>query len=598
MACRGILCYLSITVVLIMPCCAAAEDQAQKTSPTAIVPTNTESLQRAIDAAYLAGQKKIVISPGVYPMDDRLRLRNLSDFEIDATGVTFARAEPTKTGISFDGCTDVTLRGLTLRCDKAPHTQGTIEAIDPDGTWIDLRVDAGYPADYLNQKTTGYCFDRKTRQWKAGTFDYGIASTEPRDGGLVRLHLDGHLGRNNQMLPGDLMGFRGPGGSDIAVFGCAKMKIIGVTLLGGTGFCMHESGGEGANYYSYRLTYCPRPPGAITDPLIASNADAFHSSGIRHGPTLENCSFEGMCDDGVPIHGEYAMVASSGTKELIIAGPGDRNFFRNGDPVRLLDTGAGYVGEAKVINSQLAAGFHPAEPLKDKKFVRCHRFYQLTLDHDLPAKPGDRVSDPNANGSGFVVRHCTIRNHRARGMLIKADDGLIEDNRIEGSTIADLVISPEYYWNEADYSRHLVIRNNFFGRCGYAITGPWNQQAGAVTLASEAKKRGPGGYGHQQITIENNTFEEIDGVNLFINSAQNVLVEGNRFLRPQQQPTRRGADYMDPEALIYLSDCDDVRFERNTVSAAGAYSKHTVEAAPTATNVAGERGGVSPIPSH
>lgn len=563
-------------------------------SPAAgVVPADTASLQHQIEAAFRAGQKKLAIAPGTYPMTGRLQLRGLSNFEIDATGVTFSREDPAHTGINFDDCTNVTLRGLTLRCDRAPHTQGTILAIDPDGAWIDLRVDTGYAADYLN-KTTGYCFDPKTRQWKAGTFDYGIERTEPREGNVARLILDGKLDvKNSRMTPGDLMGFRGPGNTDIVLDGCARMKLIGLTLLGGSGFCVLEAGGEGDNYYSYKLTYCPTPPGATAPPLIASNADAFHSASVRHGPTLEDCSFEGMCDDGIPIHGAYSLVVAAGKREITIAGPNDQNFFRPGDALRLLDADAWVVGEAKVLGCELLGDFHPAEPIQEKPFSHSRKFVRLTLDRALAAQPGQRVSDPNANGSGFVIRRCTIRNHRARGLLIKADDGLIENNTIVGSTIADLVVSPEYYWNEADYSRKLVIRNNLFGRCGYATTGPWNQQAGALTIVSEAKSRGPAGYGHRHIVIEGNTFEDNDAVNVLINSAQDVLVKSNRFIRPGHELNLRGSDRkIDPGALIFVSDADDVRIEDNSVFDAGPYTTQLVETAPTATNVTGGRDGV------
>ena len=125
--------------------------------------------------------------------------------------------------------------------------------------------------------------------------------------------------------------------------GCEKINIDGLTILGGTGFCVHEDGGEGDSRYAYTLTYPPKPDGATAAPLIASNADAFHSGGVRRGPTLENCSFEGMCDDGIPIHGYYGLVVErqDAGKTLLMAGPWDRSFFRAGDPIRVLDSWRG-----------------------------------------------------------------------------------------------------------------------------------------------------------------------------------------------------------------------------------------------------------------
>ena len=578
--------YCLFALLLIVSQSAAAQ------SP--ITPDNPSSLQQGIDAAIHTNAKQITIPPGVYRLDATLQFSNLSDFKIIATGATLLRTQPTKQGLAFNHCRHVTLRGLTIQCETPPFTQGVIEAIDPAGAWIDLRVDAGYTA-YFNRATTGYVFDPKTRQWKPGCNDYGITSGDDRGNNLYRLHLDHALRAGDRpMVVGDLMAFRGPGAQDIYLGGCADMSITNVTIRNGSGFCVHEGGGDGDNHYSYKLTYGPVPSGGTAPPLIASNADAFHSGGMRHGPTLENCSFEGMCDDGIPIHGYYAMVVRKGpvtTADLDIICEGNRNFFMAGDPLRLFDKHGALVGEAIVVTTDSTGEpYSGAEP--DKHFKSARRVFHLKLDQPLVTEDGFRASDPHANGSGFVIRNCVIRNHRARGMLIKADDGLIENNTIDSSTICDLLIAPELYWNEACYSRNLIVRNNIFRHSGYATTGPWNAQAGTVTLEGEGSKMGVA-EGHQHIVFENNTFEDNDGVNLVIDGAQDVLVKDNRFVRPQQQANRRGADRkIDPESLIWLSNCRDVRFEGNTVVEPGPYEKSLIGAGANAVDITVREGGV------
>ena len=261
--------------------CLLALAASRPAAGSDITPGDPPSLRRGIDAAYQAGDKRLVIPPGVYRVDGTIELKNVKDFEIDAAGVTLVRADNNKRGVVFDRCENVTLRGLTIRCETVPFTQGRIERIDPDKAWIDLRVDAGYPAEYLKRQTTGYAFDRGTRQWKAGTYDYGVKSADDRGGGVVRLTLDNPLG--GDVAAGDLMAFRGPGEQDILVAGCKNVTLDGLTLLGGSGFCVHEDGGEGGSRYTYTLTYPPTPDGATAAPLIASNADAFHSGGVPHG---------------------------------------------------------------------------------------------------------------------------------------------------------------------------------------------------------------------------------------------------------------------------------------------------------------------------
>ena len=549
------------------------------------------ALPQALEVAVKSGVKKIIIAPGTYVVDTTLAFRSLTNVTIDATGVTLLRRQPTVRGLDFDRCHHVTLRGLKLQCAVPPFTQGRVEKLDDAGKWLELRVDAGYPTNYFGHKTTGYFFDPATQQWKPGTYDFGFDRADDLGGGLFRLH--GSLGRAPRACAvGDLMAFRGPGSADILVAGCSAMEISDVVIRHGSGFCIHEDGGEGGNRYSYAVTYGPKPPGATAEPLISANADAFHSSGVRHGPTLDGCRFEGMCDDGVPIHGSYALVLAATNADLIVT---HGRFFRAGDPLRLFDQRGALVGEATVVTNRPERGYQmPPLPKGDlpRVFGESRDFWRLTLDHPLPAATQFcRASDPNANGSGYVVRHCTIRNHRARGLLLKADHGLVEDNVIEGSTIAGIIIAPEYWWNEACYSRDVVVRRNTIRRCGEATNGSWDSRPGAVNIAGEGQEKGIA-YGHQRIVIEKNTFEDNAGVNLLVHGAQDVTVRDNRFVRPQQHATNHGRDHYDPSTLIWLAACNGVQLEDNRVYERGAFGTNLVGVTRTALNLVGVATGV------
>ena len=44
----------------------------------------------------------------------------------------------------------------------------------------------------------------------------------------------------------------------------------------------------------------------------ARSADAFHANGVPVGPTIEHSTFEGHNDDGIALHGSYALVVRGG----------------------------------------------------------------------------------------------------------------------------------------------------------------------------------------------------------------------------------------------------------------------------------------------
>jgi polygalacturonase len=122
--------------------------------------------------------------------------------------------------------------------------------------------------------------------------------------------------------------------------------------------------------------------------------------------------------------------------------------------------------------------------------------------------------------------------------------------------------------------------------------GPWTAQAGALSVTAERKAGAE--PGHRNLVIENNRFVENDGVNLLLQAVDGVVVKGNTFERPGQTATRRGSGRgVDPGALIWISDCRNVRFEGNKVTNAGAAMQTLVGVGPGTTNLAGKDSGVS-----
>lgn len=485
--------------------------------------------------------------------------------------------------MEFSRCRNIRLRGLSLRHDVPPFTQGRVVAVADHEKSVDVRIDEGYPG--IEGLAAGYVFDPTTRRIKAGSVDLGPEHVDRLEEGLYRLRYADRSG----VIAGDLMAFRGRGVTDLYLGGCSGMVIEDVTIRHGGGFCVHEEGGEGGNRYRYSVTYGPKPPGATAAPLLACNADAFHSSGVRKGPTLEGCLFEGMGDDGIPIHGSYSLIVESRPKSLIATD----GVLREGDPLRLFNPDGGLAGEAKVASIRRLGDFSVAGKSRFHGFedLARRRFVEVVTEPPLAAGFDWLASNPSALGSGFVIRNNVIRNHRARGILIKADDGVIEGNTIEGSTIAGIVLAPEPWWGEACYSRNVAIRNNTISRCGTASMGPWTAQAGVLSVTAESK---PGAEpGHRGIVIEDNRFVENEGVNLLLQAIDGALVKGNRFVRPDRSPSRRGsARQIDPGALIWVSGSRDVRFEGNKVTDAGAALTTGIGVGPGTTALVGRDTGL------
>ncbi|HZE95700.1 MAG TPA: hypothetical protein VE981_01620, partial [Planctomycetota bacterium] len=408
-------------------------------SVLAAVQDDSAALQHLLDEAVQTGRSRVEIPPGRYRLSEPLWLRGARDLEISARGVELVLVDPAKGGLKFTGCRNIRLTGLGLRHETPPFTQGRIAAIAADERSYDVRLDAGYPE--LVERPTGYVFEPRSRQIRAGSTDVTASRVERLGDGLFRLHFPRKSGASMHAVEvGDRMAFRGQVATDLYIGGSAGITVEDLTIRNGGGFCIHEDGGEGGNRYKATVTYGPKPAGAEEPPLLSCNADAFHSSGVRRGPTLDGCLFEGMGDDGVAIHGSYALLVEAREKSWVVTD----GVLREGDPLRLITPEGGLAGEARVVSVRGLKDYAPAGKSRFHGFADLSRFRfaEVTTEPGLPAGFDWQASNPAAAGSGYVVRHTVIRNHRARGLLLKADDGLVEGNTIDGSTTAGIVLAP------------------------------------------------------------------------------------------------------------------------------------------------------------
>ena len=548
-------------------------------------------IRNLILEAQAAGHRGVRIPPGTYRLSAEkeagacLHFEGLKDFEIDATGVTFLCVERRKITLFFEDCERVSLRGAVFRHDPVPFSQGSVTALDPDRKHLDIRVAKGYPENLDDEQFFfgGHgmmvnLFDPQTREFKRDSADVGFESLERLGPGVFRFHLANAWSEDFPIAVGDLVAWRGRLSADVFLNRCAEMRMEDLVFLSASGFCIHENGGAGGSYYRYAVRRGPIPDGAEEAPLLSANADAFHSSNVRRGPTLERCHFEYMDDDGIPIHGSYAMVLAAESGRLILAAR-SHDYLRAGDLLRIYDLRGADAGAAKVTQVRTLKDFTPPRlPPEDFRLYQdpgTLTYLDVDLEHAVPAEFSCLASNAGAQGNGFVIRDCVIRNHRARGMLIKAGDGLIENCLVEGSTMGGIVLSPEMtYWNEADYARGVVIRNTTIRDAGIWRQA-WNPMAGALTIAAfEHGRFVPVPGGHRGIRVEDCRFENNDGPNVVISSAEDVVLRNNTFVNAMRRAAPRGSRRgVEEGALIWVTESRDVRVEGSAVENPGPFRK-------------------------
>jgi len=569
--------------------------RARADMPHAVVgdPAAPAKLPAALLGAYEKGARDISITTGTYTLPafgkPSIELVGWKDAVIHANNVTIVFEELKHRPLHLLQCERVTFEGAVLRFAKPAFTQGRIKAMGKDakGIWLDWQVDAGYPTD-LDPST--FCLDvvdQSTRLLRVGTGDIGCVSCETSGSGLFRMH--GVNGRLGPATVNDWLFTRygGAGSSVVHLDGCSHCTIAKTTLQNAGFGAFLETNGEGANVCrECRVMPAPKPAGATEDELAGCGADGFHSVGTRIGPTIDRCSWEGVLhDDCIAIHGSLQQVIRAEGNKLMLV-QGNRGGFAVGEPVRISGSD-GFYGEFTCVGLRngrekaeyLELSLHrragrPPVTLSIKKnsgeafalndpvrisgkhgvygdftckeirtVTRDEGFLELTLDRPCEAPPDARASNPRRNGAGFKILNCTLGNCRSRGILVKADNGLIEGCTISGCGMSAISIGPEYFWAESDYSRHVTVRNNTL-RCN-EVSG---EATGAVFV------HGEGAIGNADITIAGNIFDRNYGQKaVYVEDTDGVAISGNRFIASPLPLANRPRTVLDFGATKHVS---------------------------------------------
>lgn len=487
------------------------------------------------------------IAPGTYLLPylpstrAHLSFPPLASTTLDFSGVTLVASNRTRAGLYIPSWTQSALVGLSLRYEQPPSNTARVTAVG--ALSVDVAVEAGHPTDDFDSGLLASCnvFSAATRLRKPLSFDVYVASVAPLAGGLFRLTV-ANRGQLAGVAPGDLLGCRVVYGEmTVTVDNCTESALRGVTLYGGPVFGILEAGGDANEYTDVTIALPAPPPGAATQPLLSTSADGLHSANARRGPRITRANFTGMDDDGIAIHGQFRLVtgADAATVTLVSLGPlrvGDHIFFYNTTfgPLPAV-AGPAFAPTPFVVTAFAAAPRSYVPPFNVSKTMPSQvlpgaQFVIVTLSPPPPAGVMFDCVAVNADavGAGFFIRDSTIANHRARGMLIKATDGIIANNSITNSSLGGMIVTPELYWREAGYARNITIVNNTID-----LSSSGSQSYGGIALGAVA----PNGQlalspGASAITIENNVLIGAGYNPIWLNAAGNVTLRGNRLVSP------------------------------------------------------------------
>ncbi len=287
--------------------------------------------------------------------------------------------------------------------------------------------------------------------------------------------------------------------------------------------------------------------------VTSGRDDGMHITCCRGEITITNCSFLGLMDDPINVHGCCVAL-----EEIV-----DRRTVR-----------------CRYMHEQ-ALGFHYwAEPGDEIAFIargdmqtvytaRAESYalegmdtFLLTLQEELPEKilaagAGELALDNLTNTAAFTCTRNRFGSCRARGVLVSTPKPVrIEQNLFESSGSAILVAGDSNYWFESGACRDVLIRDNVFS--AECLSSMYQFCEGVISICPVVPNPSVHTPYHSHIRIEDNVFDSPDVPVLYGFSCEDLTFTGNRIFRAY-----RGKPWHPGDLLISLSHCRKVHIGKN-----------------------------------
>ena len=435
-------------------------------------------------------------------------LSDMHNFEIDAKGSEFI-FNGFLCPFLIDNSTNISLRNFSIDFVRTFHSEATIVAVNKNS--IDLEFSREYPYQLDNnilifKDSEGEKYpwsnlleyDINRRETAQYATDYYHCSNVPvvqLEARKIRLQAEikGTVGNKLTFAPAhrQIPALVISDSKDISLYG------INIYHAGGTGVIAQRSG----NLTFDKLRVTPAPG---KDRIISCTADATHFSGCYGKIELLNCLFENQNDDATNIHGVYVRLEKIiSANEILVrlvhpqqAGDG---FIKKNDRIEIVEQTALKTKCNSTVLSTIQIN-------KERMILK------LNSSIGTLVQVGDAVCRADKYPT-VLIKGCTIRNNRARGILLGSREKIVVDsNYFHTPGAAILFEGDATYWYEQAGVRNVEIKNNSFDNCNFGVWGNACIQVGTgISVKME-----PNNY-NRNIIVENNVFRLFDPriVNLY-----------------------------------------------------------------------------------
>lgn len=345
-------------------------------------------------------------------------------------------------------------------------------------------------------------------------------------------------------------------------------------------FNLYHTAGLGIlSQYSENLSFSAVQcvPDAAKNRYFSGHDDGMHFSNCKGQIVVDSCSFAGLMDDPINVHGTSVQVIKKlADNKLLCKFMHEQSigftWAQPGDTVGLIENetmvtfGKAVVASFKAIDSVLFE-------------------MSFTTNVDPALAVGDALENltwtPN-----LTIRNSYFGSNRARGILVSTPGKvLIEHNIFESSGSAILIPGDANGWFESGAVHDVVIRNNEFKEA--CLTSIYQFCEGIISIYPEIPKLDASKPFHRNIRIENNTFHPFDYPVLYAKSTEGLYFNNNTILH-----SARYMPFHPRKSMITLEACRAVEIKGNQVSADVLSKNITLVNTPAKQVVVGKSQGL------
>ncbi|TLX75623.1 right-handed parallel beta-helix repeat-containing protein [Labilibacter sediminis] len=598
---------ISFIALLIMPVLAFAQTK------------DLSYFRDKINTAYQSGSGSVTLDAGTYYLDildgDKqfFLLDKMHDFTINAPNTKFVFTSGNR-AFTISNCNNVGIDGLTIDYWPLPFTQGTVTSFN--GEKAIVAIHAGYAGQGEGMTATfrdkAYIIEADSKKVKDDTFSTGSLSEVWLDNRNVQISITKGKNQNNLVVGDRLVFFYtkyGGSGHTVYLENCSNTTFTNLTINASIGRAFLEATGLGNTHYTnVKVTYGEKPNGASEERLFTSVAAGIRCIGLDVGLKINNSLFEGLGDDGLNLQGDYFLIFEKGDNYINIASKRDQYFEVNDTLICVNSDGVevgmarltGITNQTKPLDFETKRSHYLSRSSYNNSTSTFNDYYRFNFEGELNAEEGNFIYNINKVGAGFKVENSTYRNIRARGIIIKAPNGVVRNNHIENITQAGIMVAPEiHYWLESGSAKNVLISENTVKRTNFRPQIKDGTQSAAIVVSSEGEDMSGNvlftpGIIHSNIIIDNNTIKDIPGPGILVSSTQNVQITNNGFENTNNWSNwQSGVDAgVDVKVALYVTQTDTVYLWGNKLLNQGANRDSDIFLSETVTHVFGEFDGV------